>query len=218
MTEGSNVLFKLTSNKATVETTRYYAQMDLTTVYSNGSTLQGTLTPESLFLRGKTKSTDKTLKTTLMYNGLMIYDENGTGLTVNTKGIQLTYCGRTQGGGNFCAVVHYAKCIFSAYITASGYLNRFIGASIPNSSGTPIEFSVSKYATGRYRVTHNIGSTDYHVQITALSNGKLTVAVIENIYSTYFEYSTTSNYNNWSLMDAKVFIAVYYESPKLGTF
>lgn len=218
MTQGSNVLFKLTSNKSTVGTTRYYAQMDLTTVYSDGSTLQGALTPESLFLRGKTKSTDKTLKTTLMYNGLMIYDENGTGLTVNTKGIQLTYCGRTQGGSNFCAVVHYAKCIFSAYITASGYLNRFIGASIPNSSGTPIEFSVSKYATGRYRVTHNIGSTDYHVQITALSNGKLTVAVIENIYSTYFEYSTTSNYNNWSLMDAKVFIAVYYESPKLGTF
>ena len=218
MTEGSNVLFKLTSNKATVGTTRYYAQMDLTTVYSNDSTLQGTLTPESLFLRGKTKSTDKTLETTLMYNGLMIYDENGTGLTVNTKGIQLTYCGRTQGGSNFCAVVHYAKCIFSAYITDSGYLNRFIGASIPNSSGTPIEFSVSKYATGCYRVTHNIGSTDYHVQITALSNGKLTVAVIENIYSTYFEYSTTSNYNNWSLMDAKVFIAVYYESPKLGTF
>lgn len=218
MTQGSNVLFKLRSNKSTVGTTRYYAQMDLTTVYSDGSTLQGTLTPESLFLRGKTKSTDKTLKTTLMYNGLMIYDENGTGLTVNTKGIQLTYCGRTQGGSNFCAVVHYAKCIFSAYITASGYLNRFIGASIPNSSGTPIEFSVSKYATGRYRVTHNIGSTDYHVQITALSNGNLTVALIENIYSTYFEYSTTSNYNNWSLMDAKVFIAVYYESPKLGTF
>lgn len=218
MTEGSNVLFKLTSNKATVGTTRYYAQMDLTTVYSDGSTLQGTLTPESLFLRGKTKSTDKTLKTTLMYNGLMIYDENGTGLTVNTKGIQLTYCGRTQGGSNFCAVVHYAKCIFSAYITASGYLNRFIGASIPNSSGTPIEFSVTKIATGRYRVTHNIGSTDYHVQITALSNGKLTVAVIENIYSTYFEYSTTSYYSSWSLMDAKVFIAVYYESPKLGTF
>lgn len=218
MTQGSNVLFKLTSNKSTAGTTRYYAQMDLTTVYSDGSTLQGTLTPESLFLRGKTKSTDKTLKTTLMYNGLIIYDENGTGLTVNTKGIQLTYCGRTQGGSNVCAVVHYAKCIFSAYITASGYLNRFIGASIPNSSGTSIEFSVSKYATGRYRVTHNIGSTDYYVQITALSNGKLTVAVIENIYSTYFEYSTTSNYNNWSLMDAKVFIAVYYESPKLGTF
>lgn len=218
MTQGSNVLFKLTSNKSTVGTTRYYAQMDLTTVYSDGSTLQGTLTPESLFLRGKTKSTEKTLKTTLMYNGLIVYDENGTGLTVNTKGIQLTYCGRTQGGSNVCSVVHYAKCIFSAYITASGYLIHSIGASIPNSSGTPIEFSVTKIATGRYRVTHNIRSTDYHVQITALSNGNLTVGLIENIYSTYFEYSTTSYYNGWPLMDAKVFIAVYYESPKLFTF
>lgn len=219
MTQGSNVLFKLTSNKATVGTARYYAQMDLTTVYSDGSTLQGTLTPESLFLRGKTKSTDKTLKTTLMYNGLSVYDENGTGLTVNTKGIQLTYCGKTQGGSNVCAVVHYAKCIFSAYITASGNINGgYIGGGIPNASGTPIEFSVKKYATGRYRVTHNIGDITYHVQITALSNGNLTVALIENIHSTYFEYSTTSYYNGWPLMDAKVFIAVYYESPLLFTF
>lgn len=218
MTQGSNVLFKLTSNKATVGTTRYYAQMDLTTVYSDGSTLQGTLTPESLFLRGKTKSTDKTLKTTLMYNGLMVYDENGTGLTVNTKGIQLTYCGKTQGGSNVCAVVHYAKCIFSAYITAQGSVLYKIGGSIPNSSGTPIEFSVKKISTGRYRVTHNIGDISYHVQITALSNGNLTVGLIENIYSTYFEYSTTSYYNGWPLMDAKVFIAVYYESPLLFTF
>lgn len=93
-----------------------------------------------------------------------------------------------------------------------------MGTNIPNSSGNPITFSVSKYATGSYRVTHNIGNTLYHVQITALSNGKLTVAVIENIYSTYFEYSTTSYYSSWSLMDAKVFIAVYYESPKLGAF
>lgn len=218
MTQGSNVLFKLTSNKATVGTARYYAQMDLTTVYSDGSTLQGTLTPESLFLRGKTKSTDKTLKTTLMYNGLSVYDENGTGLTVNTKGIQLTYCGKTQGGSNVCFVVHYGKCILSAQISALGSFIHYIGGGIPNASGTPIEFSVKKTSTGRYRVTHNIGDISYHVQITALSNGNLTVGLIENIHSTYFEYSTTSYYNGWPLMDAKVFIAVYYESPLLFTF
>ena len=219
MTQGSNVLFKLTSNKATVGTTRYYAQMDLTTVYSDGSTLQGTLTPESLFLRGKTKSTDKTLKTTLMYNGLMVYDENGTGLTVNTKGIQLTYCGKTQGGSNVCSVVHYAKCIFSAYITASGYLNSSIGGSIPNSSGTPIEFSVTRTGAGRYKVTHNINDVKYFGQITALSNGNLTVGIFENRNSTSFDYSTISfNGSGWYAQDCGVYLSIYYESPMLFTF
>lgn len=219
MTQGSNVLFKLTSNKATVGTTRYYAQMDLTTVYPDGSTLQGTLTPESLFLRGKTKSTDKTLKTTLMYNGLMIYDENGTGLTVNTKGIQLTYCGKTQGGGDVCAVVHYAKCIFSAYITAQGRISYNIGGSIPNSSGTPIEFSVTRTGAGRYKVTHNINDLRYMGQITALSNGNLTVGIFENRNSTSFDYSTISlNGSGWYAQDCGVYLSIYYESPMLFTF
>jgi hypothetical protein len=219
MTQGSNVLFKLTSNKATVGTTRYYAQMDLTTVYSDGSTLQGTLTPESLFLRGKTKSTDKTLKTTLMYNGLMVYDENGTGLTVNTKGIQLTYCGKTQGGSNICAVVHYAKCIFSAYITAQGRVSYNIGGSIPNSSRTPIEFSVTRTGAGRYKVTHNINDLRYMGQITALSNGNLTVGIFENRNSTSFEYSTISfNGSGWYAQDCGVYLSIYYESPELFTF
>lgn len=219
MTQGSNVLFKLTSNKATVGTARYYAQMDLTTVYSDGSTLQGTLTPESLFLRGKTKSTDKTLKTTLMYNGLSVYDENGTGLTVNTKGIQLTYCGKTQGGSNICAVVHYAKCIFSAYITAQGRVSYNIGGSIPNSSGTPIEFSVTRTGAGRYKVTHNINDLRYMGQITALSNGNLTVGIFENRNSTSFEYSTISfNGSGWYAQDCGVYLSIYYESPELFTF
>lgn len=219
MTQGSNVLFKLTSNKATVGTARYYAQMDLTTVYSDGSTLQGTLTPESLFLRGKTKSTDKTLKTTLMYNGLSVYDENGTGLTVNTKGIQLTYCGKTQGGSNVCSVVHYAKCIFSAYITAQGRVSYNIGGSIPNSSGTPIEFSVTRTGAGRYKVTHNINDLRYMGQITALSNGNLTVGIFENRNSTSFDYSTISfNGSGWYAQDCGVYLSIYYESPELFTF
>lgn len=223
MTQGSNELFKLTSNKATVGTTRYYAQMDLTTVYSDGSTLQGTLTPESLFLRGKTKSTDKTLKTTLMYNGLMVYDENGTGLTVNTKGIQLTYCGRTQGGSDVCSVVHYAKCIFSAYITASGYLNSSIGGSIPNSSGTPIEFSVSKTGTGTYKVTHNIGDIRYHVQVSPIRGTYFPVACVRERQTTYFVYTTAYNAPSGGVYgltdgDCAVFVNVYYESPLLFTF
>lgn len=219
MTEGSNELFNLTSKKDTVGTTRYYAQMDLTTVYSDGSTLKGTLTPESLFLRGKTKSSDLTLQTILRYNGLMVYDQNGTGLTVNTKGIQLTYCTKLQSGSYSCAVVSYAKCIFSAYITAQGYVSYKIGANIPNSSGTPIEFSVSRTGAGRYKVTHNINDLRYMGQITALSNGNLTVGIFENRNTTSFDYSTISfNGSGWYAQDCGVYLSIYYESPKLFTF
>ena len=154
-------------------------------------------------------------ETRLSFGELKILDESQTGIRIHKTGITLTY---SKNKDELGLPVHYVKCIYSAYISSSGSVIDKMGTNIPNSSGNPITFSVSKYATGRYRVKHNIGNTLYHVQITALSNGKLTVAIIENIYSTYFEYSTTSNYNNWSLMDAKVFIAVYYESPKLGTF
>lgn len=154
-------------------------------------------------------------ETRLSFGELKILDESQTGIHIHKTGITLTY---SKNKDELGLPVHYVKCIYSAYISSSGSVIDKMGTNIPNSSGNPITFSVSKYATGRYRVKHNIGNTLYHVQITALSNGKLTVALIENIYSTYFEYSTTSYYNNWSLMDAKVFIAVYYESPKLGTF
>lgn len=154
-------------------------------------------------------------ETRLSFGELKILDESQTGIHIHKTGITLTY---SKNKDELGLPVHYVKCIYSAYISSSGSVIDKMGTNIPNSSGNPITFSVSKYATGRYRVTHNIGNTLYHVQITALSNGRLTVAVIENIYSTYFEYSTTSYYSGWSLMDAKVFIAVYYESPKLGTF
>lgn len=154
-------------------------------------------------------------ETRLSFGELKILDESRTGIHIHKTGITLTY---SKNKDELGLPVHYVKCIYSAYISSSGSVIDKMGTNIPNSSGNPITFSVSKYATGRYRVTHNIGNTSYHVQITALSNGNLTVALIENIYSTYFEYSTTSYYNGWPLMDAKVFIAVYYESPKLGTF
>lgn len=222
MTEGSNELFKLKYQRNTEGTTRYYAQLDLTTRYSDGSTLQGTLTPESLFLRGKTKSTDKTLKTTLKYDGLKIYDENGTGLTVNTKGVQLTYCGKTQAGYSICAFLRYAKCIFSAYITASGYLEHSIGVSIPNSSGIIIEFSVKKIATGTYKVTHNIGDTSYKIQITPIRGTYFPITCVKERTSSYFVYSTahyTQMGGTYGFADADcaVFLNVYYNSPLLFT-
>lgn len=175
------------------------------------------ITPSGIEMRTYDGSDAEIFKgeTRLSFGELKLLDETDSGIFINKTGIILKY---STNGGASRYIVHYAKCIYSAYISNSGSVINKIGTNIPNSSGNPITFSVSKYATGRYRVKHNIGNTLYHVQITALSNGNLTVALIENIYSTYFEYSTTSYYNGWPLMDAKVFIAVYYESPKLGTF
>lgn len=175
------------------------------------------ITPSGIEMRTYDGSDAEIFKgeTRLSFGELKLLDETDSGIFINKTGIILKY---STNGGASRYIVHYAKCIYSAYISNSGSVINKIGTNIPNSSGNPITFSVTKYATGRYRVTHNIGNTSYHVQITALSNGNLTVALIENIYSTYFEYSTTSYYNGWPLMDAKVFIAVYYESPKLGTF
>lgn len=175
------------------------------------------ITPSGIEMRTYDGSDAEIFKgeTRLSFGELKLLDETDSGIFINKTGIILKY---STNGGASRYIVHYAKCIYSAYISSSGSVINKIGTNIPNSSGNPITFSVSKYATGRYRVKHNIGNTLYHVQITALSNGHLTVALIENIYSTYFEYSTTSYYNGMLLMDAKVFIAVYYESPKLGTF
>lgn len=175
------------------------------------------ITPSGIEMRTYDGSDAEIFKgeTRLSFGELKLLDETDSGIFINKTGIILKY---STNGGASRYIVHYAKCIYSAYISSSGSVINKIGTNIPNSSGNPITFSVSKYATGRYRVKHNIGNTLYHVQITALSNGNLTIALIENIYSTYFEYSTTSYYNGMLLMDAKVFIAVYYESPKLGTF
>lgn len=218
MTQGSNELFKLTSQKNTVGTTRYYAQLDLTTRYSDGSTLQGTLTPESLFLRGKTTSSALTLETKLMYNGLSIYDENKTGLTITTKGIRLTYC-TYQNGYYTCRIASFAKCIYSAYISSSGYVYSSIGANIPKSENEVITFSVSKTATGTYKVMHNIGDTSYKVQITPIRGNYFPIMCVKERTSTYFTYAC-AHYVNGGFTDADcaAFVNVYYESPELSTF
>lgn len=220
MTEGSNELFKLKYQSNTEGITRYYAQLDLTTRYSDGSTLQGTLTPESLFLRGKTKSTDKTLKTTLKYDGLIIYDEDGMGTEVNTKGVQLTYCGKTQSGADICAIVSHAKCIFSAYVYSSGVIHSRTGGGIPNSSKILINFSIEKTDTGTYKVTHNIGDTSYKVQITPVRGLYFPVTCVREITSSYFVYSTskytqTAGTYGFTNSDCSVFLNVYYNSPLL---
>lgn len=220
MTEGSNELFKLKYQRNTEGTTRYYAQLDLTTRYSDGSTLQGTLTPESLFLRGKTKSTDKTLKTTLKCDSLNIYDEDGMGTEVNTKGVQLTYCGKTQSGADICAIVSHAKCIFSAYIYSSGVIHSRTGGGIPNSSKILIRFSIEKTATGTYKVTHNIGDTSYKVQITPARGSEFPITCVREITSSYFVYSTakytqTNGTYEFANSDCSVFLNVYYNSPLL---
>lgn len=156
-------------------------------------------------------------ETNLKLGELSMVDENNAGILINKTGITLNYTVGTNTTTRY--TVHYAKCIYSAYISSSGSVINKIGTNIPNSSGNPITFSVSRTATGTYKVTHNIGDTSYKVQITPIRGSYFPIICVKERTSTYFSYGC-AHYVNGGFADADcaAFVNVYYESPKLGTF
>lgn len=148
---------------------------------------------------------------------LSMIDKNRAGILINKTGITLNYTVGTNTTTRY--IVHYAKCIYSAYISSSGSVINKIGTNIPNSSGNPITFSVSKTNTGTYKITHNIGNTSYKVQITPIRGSYFPIMCVKERTSTYFSYGC-AHYVNGGFTDADcaAFVNVYYESPKLGTF
>lgn len=148
---------------------------------------------------------------------LSMIDKNRAGIMINKTGITLNYTVGTNTTTRY--IVSYAKCIYSAYISSSGSVINKIGTNIPNSSGNPITFSVSRTATGTYKVTHNIGGTSYKVQITPIRGSYFPIICVKERTSTYFSYGC-AHYVNGGFADADcaAFVNVYYESPKLGTF
>lgn len=152
---------------------------------------------------------------------LSMVDKNNAGILINKTGITLNYTVGTNTTTRY--IVHYAKCIYSSYISSSGSVINKIGTNIPNSSGNPITFSVSRTATGTYKVTHNIGDTSYKVQITPIRDTYFPIACVRERQTTYFVYTTAYNAPSGGVYgltdgDCAVYLNVYYESPKLGTF
>lgn len=155
-------------------------------------------------------------ETRLSLGELKMLDETKSGILINKTGITLNY---STNGGASRYIVKHAKCIYSAYISSSGSVINSTGANVPNSSGNPITFSVSKTSTGTYKVTHNIGSTSYKVQITAIRGTYFPIICLKNHLSTYFTYGCAHYVNNgFTDADCAAFVNVYYESPKLGAF
>ena len=159
-------------------------------------------------------------ETSLSLGELKMLDETGSGILINKTGITLNY---STNGGASRYIVKHAKCIYSAYISSSGSVVNSTGANVPNSSGNPITFSVSRTATGTYKVTHNIGDTSYKVQITPIRGTYFPIVCVKERTSSYFVYATAHNAplgGTYGLTDADcaVFLNVYYESPKLGAF
>ena len=180
------------------------------------------ITPSGIEMRTYDGSNAKIFKgeTRLSFGELKLLDETDSGIFINKTGIILKY---STNGGASRYIVHYAKCIYSAYISNSGSVINKIGTNIPNSSGNPITFSVKKTATGTYKVTHNIGDTSYNVQITPIRGTSFPIACVKERTSSYFVYSTahyTQIGGTYGFTDADcaVYLNVYYESPKLGTF
>lgn len=156
-------------------------------------------------------------ETNLKLGELSMVDENKAGILINKTGITLNYTVGTNTTTRY--IVHYAKCIYSAYISSSGSVINKIGTNIPNSSGNPITFSATKTNTGTYKITHNIGDTSYKVQITPIRGSYFPIMCVKERTSTYFVYAC-AHYVNGGFADADcaAFVNVYYESPKLGTF
>lgn len=155
-------------------------------------------------------------ETRLSLGELKMLDETKSGILINKTGITLNY---STNGGASRYIVKHAKCIYSAYISSSGSVVNRTGANAPNSSGNPITFSVSKTSTGTYKVTHNIGSTSYKVQITAIRGTYFPIICVKERTSTYFTYGCAHYVNNgFTDADCAAFVNVYYESPKLGAF
>ena len=156
-------------------------------------------------------------ETNLKLGELSMVDENNAGILINKTGITLNYTVGTNTTTRY--IVHYAKCIYSAYISSSGSVIDKIGTNIPNSSGKPITFSASRTNTGTYKITHNIGDTSYKVQITPKRGSYFPIICVKERTSTYFSYGC-AHYVNGGFADADcaAFVNVYYESPKLGTF
>ena len=160
-------------------------------------------------------------ETNLKLGEISMVDENNAGILINKTGITLNYTVGTNTTTRY--IVHYAKCIYSAYISSSGSVINKIGTNIPNSSGKPITFSASRTATGTYKVTHNIGDTSYKVQITPIRDTYFPIACVRERQTTYFVYTTAYNAPSGGVYgltdgDCAVYLNVYYESPKLGTF
>lgn len=123
------------------------------------------------------------------------------GINISPNGVQVIL-------SDGVTVFRRPRILWAGYILSTGRISYKFG--------NYITVSVSKTATGVYKVTHNIGSSSYYVMITPLKSGLLSCATLENISGSYFTYATNT-FNNkfeWTKSDTSCMVMIVY-NPSL---
>lgn len=126
----------------------------------------------------------------------------------SSKGIDISPNGVQVILSDGVTVFRRPRILWAGYILSTGRISYKFG--------NYITVSVSKTATGVYKVTHNIGSSSYYVMITPLKSGWLSCATLESISGSYFTYATNT-FNNkyeWTKSDTSCMVMIVY-NPSL---
>lgn len=126
---------------------------------------------------------------------------SSNGIDISPNGVQVIL-------SDGVTVFRRPRILWAGYILSTG--------TISYKFGNYITVSVSKTATGVYKVTHNIGSSSYYVMITPLKSGWLSCATLESKLGSYFTYATnTFNANGeWLKSDTSCMVMIVY-NPSL---
>jgi hypothetical protein len=126
----------------------------------------------------------------------------------SSKGIDISPNGVQVILSDGVTVFRRPRILWAGYILSTGRISYKFG--------NYITVSVSKTATGVYKVTHNIGSSSYYVMITPLKSGWLSCATLESISGSYFTYATNT-FNDkygWTKSDTSCMVMIVY-NPSL---
>lgn len=126
----------------------------------------------------------------------------------SSKGIDISPNGVQVILSDGVTVFRRPRILWAGYILSTGRISYKFG--------NYITVSVSKTATGVYKVTHNIGSSSYYVMITPLKSGWLSCATLESISGSYFTYATNTfnNKGEWTKSDTSCMVMIVY-NPSL---
>lgn len=126
----------------------------------------------------------------------------------SSKGIDISPNGVQVILSDGVTVFRRPRILWAGYILSTGRISYKFG--------NYITVSVSKTATGVYKVTHNMGSSSYYVMITPLKSGLLSCATLESISGSYFTYATNTfnNKGEWTKSDTSCMVMIVY-NPSL---
>ena len=132
---------------------------------------------------------------------LLKMKSSSKGIDISPNGVQVIL-------SDGVTVFRRPRILWAGYILSTGRISYKFG--------NYITVSVSKTATGVYKVTHNIGSSSYYVMITPLKSGWLSCATLESISGSYFTYATNTfnNKGEWTKSDTSCMVMIVY-NPSL---